>query len=320
MGSRIGLSSSSAQVNIDFLAGVSIFLVSFLLVVQLVPNLFIPFQGQPVTLHSVGYRTSVILCEDPGWYNGTVNDSGNLTKSFGHNWEDHPDNVSRLGLAKNKFTANLSTPLMLSDEKIITLAGLYNSSDQDSYDAIQEELGLVTSCRKYDYNISLMRFDGFASSYMNGTPIFQIGSSPQSNIDVEKVERIVSFDISGLFGSTYSKMDSPSTEKKDETISVPVGIAKIYIEDRNSNGTSAETSISVSVSNLTVNKKEIINKKNLKFPIVMDLTDDLEPYYDTNNTLTLDFQFKNILGYYFFSNAGDIVGDKFAAKLVIQVW
>jgi len=298
MGSRIGLTSSSAQVNIDFLAGVSIFLVSFLLVVQLVPNLFIPFQGQPVTLHSVGYRTSVILCEDPGWYNGTVNDSGNLTKSFGHNWEDHPDNVSRLGLAKNKFTANLSTPLMLSGEKIETLSGLYNSSDPDSYDAIQEELGLVTSYRKYDYNVSLIRFDGSPSYYLNGTPILMIGKSPPLNVDIEKVERVVSINMYEHQVSTYKKLVPNSNVSK---INIPCpSIAIINIE--NETGSAAVHWVEVDAKNCSDHSyKNIVDERNFPFPLVIDFTEILKKY--KGNNIDLDFKFKNVKGYYYLSCA-----------------
>ena len=315
------LEDNSGQINIDFLAGISIFLISFLLAIQLVPNLFIPFQGQPVTLHSVGYRTSVILCEDPGWYNGTVNVSGNYTISNGINWEDHPDNISRLGLAQSKFSSNLSNPMTLSGVKIMSLAGIYNSSDPDSYSKIQDQLGLTTSYRKYDYNISLIRFGSSPSSYLNGTPILQIGKIPPSNVDVEKVERIISLDMYGFgnIGSTYEFIDSPSTKKFDNiNLTVPIGAARIYIEKRNSNATETPfASATVTNDTSTVN---ILNETYLAFPVIIDLTEDINKYDDPDHQISVDLQFKNIFGYYYFSNAGDLVGDQLAANIVVQVW
>jgi len=310
MGSRIGLTSSSAQVNIDFLAGVSIFLVSFLLVVQLVPNLFIPFQGQPVTLHSVAYRTGVILCEDPGWYNDTVNNSG-------HNWEDDPDNVSRLGLAKNKFTTNSSTPLMLSGSKLFCLAGMYNSSDPGSYSKIQEHLGLVTSYRKYDYNISLVRFDGNTSSDMNGTPIFQIGYSPQTNIDVEKVERIVSFGMYDL-PHTYNRTDFNGNGTVTDMVKLPISAYRVCVE---SGYTPANISINV-INNTGINYqlRNTTTCPQADMPVIFDLSEELNKYDDSLHNINITVNFNNTIGYCYSSHAGDFVGDKLAAKLIVQVW
>jgi hypothetical protein len=310
MGSRIGLTSSSAQVNIDFLAGVSIFLVSFLLVVQLVPNLFIPFQGQPVTLHSVAYRTGVILCEDPGWYNDTVNNSG-------HNWEDDPDNVSRLGLAKNKFTANSSTPLMLSGSKLFRLAGMYNSSDPGSYSNIQKHLGLVTSYRKYDYNISLVRFDGNTSSDMNGTPIFQIGYSPQTNIDVEKVERIVSFGMYDL-PHTYNKTDFNGNGTVTDMVKLPISAYRIFIENGYTPANSPTISINVTNGTSTIYQMNTTTYPTSDMPVIFDLSEELNKYDDSLHNINITFN--NTIGYRYFSHAGDLVGDKLAAKLIVQVW
>jgi hypothetical protein len=311
MGSRIGLTSSSAQVNIDFLAGVSIFLVSFLLVVQLVPNLFIPFQGQPVTLHSVAYRTGVILCEDPGWYNDTVNNSG-------HNWEDDPDNVSRLGLAKNKFTANSSTPLMLSGSKLFRLAGMYNSSDPGSYSNIQKHLGLVTSYRKYDYNISLVRFDGNTSSDMNGTPIFQIGYSPQPNIDVEKVERIVSLEMD--LPHTYNKTDFNGSRTVNDMVKLPISAYWVCIESRNTTSESANISINITNNTGNYQLRNTTTCLPADMPVIFDLSDDLNKYDDSSHNIIITVNFNNTIGYCYSSYAGDLVGDKIAAKLIVQVW
>lgn len=312
MGSRIGLTSSSAQVNIDFLAGVSIFLVSFLLVVQLVPNLFIPFQGQPVTLHSVAYRTGVILCEDPGWYNDTVNNSG-------HNWENHTDNVSRLGLAKNKFTTNPSTPLMLSGSKLFRLAGMYNSSDPGSYSNIQKHLGLVTSYRKYDYNISLVRFDGITSSYMDGTPIFQIGYSPQPNIDVEKVERIVSLEMYDL-PPNYNRTDFNGNGTINDIVKLPISAYRVCIEKRYTPANSPTISINVTNGTSTIYQMNTTTYPTSDMPVIFDLSDELNKYDDLSHNINITVNFNNTIGYRYFSHAGDLIGDKIAAKLIVQVW
>jgi hypothetical protein len=259
----------------------------------------------------------VILCEDPGWYNlsnATVNISG-------YNWEDYPNNVSRLGLAKNKSTENLSTPLMLSGSKLFNFTGMYNSSDHSSYSNIQEHLGLTTSYRKYDYNISLVRFDGIPSSYMNGTPFFQIGYSPQSNIDVEKVERIVSFEMNDL-PHDYNRTNLPRDGNETYVVKLPISAYRICIERGFFSNNSA--TISINVTNGTIGTiYQLMNTTTYlptDMPVILDLSDELNKYDDSSHNVNIEVDFFNTFGYCYSSHAGDLVGDKIAAKLIIQVW
>ncbi|MBE9491579.1 MAG: hypothetical protein IMY70_01730, partial [Bacteroidetes bacterium] len=64
----------------------------------------------------------------------------------------------------------------------------------------------------------------------------------------------------------------------------------------------------------------ILNKTYLTFPAIIDLTEDLNKYDDSDHQISADLQFKNIFGYYYFSNVGDLVGDQLAANIVVQVW
>ena len=307
--------NKSAQMNIDFLAGISVFLISFLLIVQLVPNIFIPLQGQPVALHSVAYRTGVILCEDPGWYNGTINVSGNYSQSDGYNWETYPDNVSRIGLADNKFSSNFSNPLTISVLKISTLAGLFNSSDPASYDYIQKKLGLTTSYRMYNFNISMIRSDNLPSSYLNQSPILLIGKSPPSNIEIEKIERIVSFDMRGLEYIERSIILHNSTEN----IILPISAFRIYIENDNNN----QSRIQLNVTNPS-GQYTLLNETYLpgEMPVILDLAEKLNTFDNPTHNVTIDIiQYDNITyANYYYSYAGDLMGDKMAGKIVIQVW
>lgn len=321
---RKWVESKSAQMNIDFLAGISVFLISFLLIVQLVPNIFIPLQGQSVALHSVAYRTGVILCEDPGWYNGTINVSGNFIESEGYNWEAHPDNVSRIGLADNKFSSDFSNPLTISVLKITTLAGLFNSSDPGSYDYIQKKLGLITSYRKYNFNISLIRSDNLPSSYLNQSPILLIGKSPPSNIEIEKIERIVSFNMNESDVGNFSYDERIDNQIEDHALivnlTVPISAFRIYIESRNLN--LSKPLIQVDVKNETGTYPLLIqtNYSGSDMPVIIDLAEDFLKYDDSDHKVTIDIQYNNTYGYYYYSYAGDLVGDKLAGKIVIQVW
>ena len=59
------MTDSNGNLSIDFLVGVTIFMVAFIWVATLVPNLFIGVSSHGIDFDSVAYRTGVILAEDP---------------------------------------------------------------------------------------------------------------------------------------------------------------------------------------------------------------------------------------------------------------
>ena len=60
------MTDDSGIQSIDFLAGFTIFMVSFIWVATMVPGLFIGVQSYTIDYDAVAYRTGVILAEDPG--------------------------------------------------------------------------------------------------------------------------------------------------------------------------------------------------------------------------------------------------------------
>jgi len=89
-------SDNRAQVSLDFLAAISIFLLTFAYLMMQIPSIFAPFQTQSTDFQPVAYRTAMILAEDTRWWsNGTPGQDG-------INWEDAPDDACRIGLATNK--------------------------------------------------------------------------------------------------------------------------------------------------------------------------------------------------------------------------
>lgn len=58
--------SDEGQISIDFLVGISIFLLTLAFMIQFIPGLFMSVSGEG-SLNSVAYRTATILAEDPGW-------------------------------------------------------------------------------------------------------------------------------------------------------------------------------------------------------------------------------------------------------------
>jgi hypothetical protein len=62
---------------------------------------------------------------------------------------------------------------------------------------------------------------------------------------------------------------------------------------------------------------------SIKRPVIFDLAEKLNKFDDFNNhNVTIDIiQYDNITyANYYYSYAGDLVGDKLAGKIVIQVW
>jgi hypothetical protein len=103
------MTDSSGNLSVDFLVAFTIFMVAFIWVATLVPNLFLGISAHGIDFDAVAYRTGVILTEDPG---ATME---NITTP----WEFQPDttsgkdNIERFGLAVSKETPNI-----LSETKV----------------------------------------------------------------------------------------------------------------------------------------------------------------------------------------------------------
>ncbi len=93
------MTDCSANLSVDFLVGFTIFMVAFIWVATLVPNLFLGLSAHDIDFDAVAYRTGVILAEDPG----ATNASGSSP------WEDQKDKdlIERFGLAVSKETPNI---------------------------------------------------------------------------------------------------------------------------------------------------------------------------------------------------------------------
>lgn len=54
------------NLSIDFLAGMTIFMIALIWISTMVPGLLITLQGKTIDYDAVAYRTGAILVEDPG--------------------------------------------------------------------------------------------------------------------------------------------------------------------------------------------------------------------------------------------------------------
>jgi len=135
------MTDSNGNLSIDFLVGVTIFMVAFIWVATLVPNLFIGVSSHGIDFDSVAYRTGVILAEDPGV---TIMDT-----SW---WEFQPDsgkdNIERFGLAISKQTPNI-----LSEVKV---KRFFDSDDTGVFSSDDYREKVIFGDYPYRFNISLL--------------------------------------------------------------------------------------------------------------------------------------------------------------------
>ena len=155
------------QMSIDFLVGMSLFMLALIFLVLVIQGMFLPFQTETIDLNSVAYRTSVILVEDPGcWDNGT-------------DWEkQNVENVRRIGLAIDK-----AHPNMLKKSKV----DAFKSDEEISDVQLARKLGLYRHIGNseiyYGYNITIVD--------LNDNPIATRGASIPTHGDVSSMKRIV---------------------------------------------------------------------------------------------------------------------------------
>ncbi|MDD1682315.1 MAG: hypothetical protein LUO98_00645 [Methanoregula sp.] len=95
------MTNSDGNLSIDFLVGVTIFIMAFIWVATLIPNLFLGVSAHAIDFDAVAYRTGVILAEDPGATDETAQGP----------WEFQLDSgkglIERFGLAVSKETPNI---------------------------------------------------------------------------------------------------------------------------------------------------------------------------------------------------------------------
>ena len=125
--------------SVDFLIGFSIFLLSLIMVLTMIPGIFAGLESAQIDYDAVAYRTSVILCEDPGWPAGE------------DPWEsmdtDHKDEIERLGLAISSTSPNI-----LSIQKT---TAFFNENGDLVLDDDDYHTKVLFGDIPYYYNISL---------------------------------------------------------------------------------------------------------------------------------------------------------------------
>lgn len=141
----------SGQLSIDFLAGISIFVLTIIIAATMISSLLIGLQAKKIDYDAVAYRTGVILVEDPGEPNTQFN---YLTITESDQWEFigffQKDKVRRFGLSLYK-----STPHVLAEQKILSF---YNSARFPDVSEYRDRI--IAGDYPYNFNVTLKQIGG----------------------------------------------------------------------------------------------------------------------------------------------------------------
>ena len=208
------------QMGIDFIVGISIFMLALLFFVSVISGMFLPFQTETIDLNSVSYRTSVILVEDAGYWNDGTND--------GEDWENNIDSTKRIGLAIDKMHPN---------ELELNKLTIFRDETEISDKELSNKLGLYRiigdSKVYYGFNIVL--------TSLGGEVLMSRGDEIPEYGDVSSMKRIVNTQTDSAYLLTTLKGDLPlpnnkarfSVTKKDEDITIIVGDLIVDTEPNN---------------------------------------------------------------------------------------
>lgn len=181
--------SQDGKLSLDLLVGLSIFLMSFIIISQLLSGMFGEVRSE-ISLSHEAYKVSVILSEMTGkWSNGTKNGT-----DWEYNW--YKNNVYFLpGLA--------AEPCVLDYNKIRE----FQNATDTSYEVIKEYLGLKTPDSNYDFHVSLETLNStpFNRELLldtTGMPVLDAGKD-MPEIQLARFERIVEI-------QDYSSISNPT--------------------------------------------------------------------------------------------------------------
>ncbi len=150
---RKKINNCEGLISIDYIVGISIFIISIFFLFNILASMFIPFESTSDELKAMSNRIGTTLVESPS------------------------------GLITNALSPNIIDPVKVSE---------LNESLNDplEFDTKMAELGLYSSETKYNLNISLRYING--EIYKVGSnPMLLGGSLPDESTNVAKTSRIV---------------------------------------------------------------------------------------------------------------------------------
>ena len=133
------------NLSIDFLAGMTMFMIALIWVATMIPGLLIGLQSRSIDYDAVAYRTGVILVEDPGM---PANPPWEIKDDL------QKDEIERFGLTISKETPNIL--------KLSKVNRFFCSTSFSYPDDYQQRV--IFGDRPYRFNISLTTFDGMMNN------------------------------------------------------------------------------------------------------------------------------------------------------------
>lgn len=168
------IKDSGGQVSLDYIAGIVIFMLAFMFLLQTLSTLFIPFQSNSDEIKSMSDRVALVLVE------------------------------STDGLASSPMEPNIIS---------ITRARVLNNMMNDSsnytyspnYDSVIKTLGLYSETTDFNLNVSLTFINN--SVYMlNGEPVLYNGPIMPQDVNVAQTIRLVYIEQTGDIAKLFVRV------------------------------------------------------------------------------------------------------------------
>ena len=290
------------QLSLDVLVGLTIFMITFIFILQYLPSIFV-VQRSDISLSSSAYRVAALLAESPGyWTNGSCN---------GTDWENHwrsSDVTVRVGLCAGE-------PGELSLKKVLNFSELYRDM---GYDYVADMFGIR------NYNISLQYLYSNSTnpvySYYNGKPLLVIGKPVPEYGDVVRYERIVYF-TNATFTYNITNTQKGVNRTRILNVSAPVGTFTVIVTNTSLWGSGWNSWVQVKASRMGWGGPKIVRIPSYGgslTPGVYNLASQISSRIPGIVNLTVVSH--DVAGYVVYSSAGQYVAGRVAAKLVVCVW
>lgn len=149
------MQNERGQVSLDYIIGITLFIIAFLFMYNLLTSLLLPFQLNADEVKPMAERASMVLAE------------------------------SSSGLAISE-----SNPNVIDMDKVIQLND--DLKNPSIYDTKLEELGLSTTNINYNINVSLRYINNtLYPGIMPLVPLLNAGKTPDESSNVGKIIRVV---------------------------------------------------------------------------------------------------------------------------------
>jgi hypothetical protein len=205
--------------SLDFVVGISIFMIAFIVVATMTSSLLVGLQSRTIDYDAVAYRTGVVLAEDPGEIEETVGISYIAPDRYAWDliyspeyWDQYSEsNIMRMGLMIPRYYYD-TPPRVLMAHKVTTFFNL--PKDRKFY---QDKV--IFGDYPYHFNITLTLQDGTILSTSNDDPV-------PSNTSTGYVRRLVM-----IKSPTWLNITNISKEDLSGSVTVTYDFRNISVGD-----------------------------------------------------------------------------------------